>query len=191
MSRIDAPLLDNMNITFFNQLLFDTPQLRHFISRMRIFRAPDCARIFFDDGHVTVKPFGTLSLCILCKPSDWQLSSLSQLYNSALSPLALEHLEIHNSRNYWEDDTENVQWLEFLRLFPSLKDLVLSVKSFRLVAPALDELDGEIVTEVLPALQNIVLQGHRPSEADNKAIGKFIAARQHLGSPVTVRDRKT
>src|SRR6266850_1889759 len=102
MSRIDAPLLDNMNITFFNQLLFDTPQLRHFISRMRIFRAPDCARIFFDDGHVTVKPFGTLSLCILCKPSDWQLSSLAQLYNSALSPLpALEHLEIHNRRNFW------------------------------------------------------------------------------------------
>jgi hypothetical protein len=82
---------------------------------------------------------------------------------------------------------ENVQWLEFLRLFPSVKDLALSVKLFRLVAPALDELDGESVTEVLPALQNILIQAPQPSEPDNQAIGKFIATRQLLGSPVTVQ----
>jgi len=190
MSRIDAPLLDKMNITFFNQLVFVTPQLRHFISRTGIFRAPDCAHIFFDDGHVTVKPSRRLSLRILCEPSDWQLSSLSQLYNSALSPLpTLEHLEVHNLLEYWEDDMENVQWLELLHLLPSLKDLVLSGKTFRLVAPALNELDGESITEVLPALQNIVIQGPQPSEPDNKAIGKFIATRQLLGSPVTVQHR--
>ena len=123
MSRIDAPLLDSMNIGFFNQLSFDTPQLHHFISRMGISMAPVCACIFFYHGFVTVRPFRTLSLGILCKPSDWQLSSLSQLYNSALSPLpTLEHLEIHNCRKYWEDDTESIQWLDLLRLFPSLKD---------------------------------------------------------------------
>jgi hypothetical protein len=195
MSRIDAPLLDSMDITFFNQLVFDTPQLRHFISRTGVFRglrAPDGARIFFKDDYVIVAdPLSMrLSLCILCKPSDWQLSSLSQLYNSALYPLpTLERLEIHNRRTYWEDDMENVQWLELLRLFPSLKDLVLLRESFRLVAPALDELDGESVMEVLPALQNIVIQDPQPSEPDIKAIGKFIAARQLLGSPVTVQHR--
>jgi len=45
MSRNDAPLLDDMDITFFNQLVFDTPQLRHFISRTGTFRAPDYARV--------------------------------------------------------------------------------------------------------------------------------------------------
>jgi hypothetical protein len=190
MSRIDAPLLDDMYITFFNQLLFDTPQLRHFISRTGNFKAPDNASIHFDYDDVTVKPFRTLTLRISCKPSDWQLSSLSQLYNSALSPLpAPEHLQIHNPREDWEDDIENVQWLELLRLFPSLKDLVLSEKSFRLVAPALNELDGESATEVLPALQNIVIQRPQPSELDNKAIGKFISTRQLLGVPVTVQHR--
>jgi hypothetical protein len=190
MPRIDAPLLDCMNITFFNQLLFDTPRLRHFISRTGIFMAPDCARIFFNHGYVTVEPFWTLSLRILCEPSDWQLSSLSQLYNSALSPLpTLECLEIYNCRKYWEDDMENIQWLELLRLFTTVKDLVLSKKSFRLVAPALDELDGESVTEVLPALQNIIIQGPQPLEPDNKGIGKFIATRRLLGSPMTVQHR--
>jgi hypothetical protein len=190
MSRIDAPLLDDMHITFFNQLVFDTPQLRRFISRTGKFKAPDNASIHFDDDDVTVKPFQTLSLRISCEPSDWQLSSLSRLYNSALSPLpTLEHLEIHNLRKYWEDDMENVQWLELLRLFPSLRDFVLSEKSFRLVAPALNELNGENVAEVLPALQNIVLQGPQPSEPVNKAIGKFVATRQLLGSPVNVQHR--
>jgi F-box-like len=190
LSRIDAPLLSSMDITFFNQLVFHTPQLRHFISRMVIFKAPGRGYIYFDDDNVTVDPFQTLSLRILCKPSDWQLSSLSQLYNSALSPLpTLEHLEIHNRREYWEDDMEDVQWLELLCLFPSLKDLVLSGKSFRLLTPALNELNGESITEVLPALQNIIIQGPQSSEADNKAIGKFIATRQFLGIPITIRHR--
>jgi F-box-like len=191
MSRINTPLLlETMHITFFNQLVFDTPQLRHFISRTGIFRAPDCAHIFLDDDDITISLFDRLCLRISCKSSDWQLSSLSQLYNSALFPLStLEILEIHNSRDYWEDDMESVQWLELLRLFPSLKDLVLSVKSFRLVAPALNELDGESVMGVLPALKNVVLQSPRLSKPDNKGIGKFISTRQLLGSPVIVQCR--
>jgi hypothetical protein len=145
---------------------------------------------------IAVQLFEALSLCISCKPSDWQLSSLAQLYNSALSPLpTLERLEVHNRRNHWEGDMENVQWLELLHLFPSVKDLVLLGTSFQLVAPTLNELDGGSIMEVLPVLQNIVIQDHRPSEPhnNNKVIAKFIATRQHLGSPVTVqhRDGKT
>jgi len=136
----------------------------------------------YDDDDITINLFGRLCLRISCKSADWQLSSLSQLYNSALSPLfTLEILEIHNSRDSWEEDMENVQWLEFLRLFPSLKDLVLSVKSFRLVAPALNELGGESIIEVLPALQNVVLQSPQPSEPDNTANGKFISTTSALG----------
>ena len=188
VSRIDAPLLNDMYMTFFNQLVFDTPQLRHFISRTPgIASEPDCPRISFYHGFVTVEPLPRLLLSTLCKPSEWQLSSLSQLYNSALYPLpALEHLEVHNHQLDWKDDMENVQWLELLRLFPSVKDLVLSEKLFRLVAPTLGELDGE---EVLPALQNIVIQGPQQSEPDHKAIGKFIATCQALGSPVNIQHR--
>jgi hypothetical protein len=190
ISRIDPPLLHDMDITFFNQLVFDTPQLRHFISRTGSYRVPDCAHIHFGDEYVTVEPFPMLLLRILCKPSDWQLSSLSQLYNSALSPLPiLEHLNIYNHRSHWEDDMENVQRLELLRLFPSVKDLVLSERLFRIVVPALNELDGESIMDVLPVLQNIIIQGPQPSKIDNKAIGKFIATRLRLGSPVIVQYR--
>jgi hypothetical protein len=186
LSRVDAPLLNIMDITFFNQLVFDTPQLSHFISRVGTSRPPDCAPIFFNHGHVTVQLFRSLSLCILCEPSDWQLSSLSQLCNSALSPLLTpERLKIYNRRMSWEDDMESVQWLEFLQLFPSVKELVLSAKSFQLVAPTLNELD----ITVLPAIQTIAIQGPQSSEPDIKAIGTFISTHQLLGRPVTTQCR--
>ena len=191
MSRIDAPLLDNMNIIFFNQLVFNTPQLRRLISRTGKFKAPDCASIQFDDDDVTISLFDRLCLCISCKPSDWQLSSLVRLYNSALSPLpTLESLVIRNHRKYWQDDMENIQWLELLYLFTSVKDLALFGDLFRLVAPALDALAQESVTEVLPVLQNIVLEGPQSSETIGKSIRNFIAARELLGCPVTVHHRE-
>jgi hypothetical protein len=80
---------------------------------------------------------------------------------------------------------ESVQWLEFLQLFPSMKELVLSAKSFQLVAPALNELD----ITVLPAIQTIAIQGPQSSEPDTKAIGTFISTRQLLGRPVTIQRR--
>jgi hypothetical protein len=38
VSRLEAPLLSDTDITFFNQLIFDTPLLRHFIGRTEIVR---------------------------------------------------------------------------------------------------------------------------------------------------------
>jgi hypothetical protein len=191
MSRIDAPLLDNMNIIFLNQLVFDTPQLRRLICRTGKFEAPDSASIQFDDGDVSISLFDRLCLRISCKPSDWQLSSLVRLCDSALSPLpTLGSLVIRNHRKYWQDDMEDIQWLELLRLFPSVKDLSLFGDLFRLVAPALDGLAQESVTEVSPALQDIFLEGPQSSETVGKTIRNFVAARQLVGCPVTVHHRE-
>jgi hypothetical protein len=84
-----------------------------------------------------------LSLAISCRPSDWQLSSLAQVCNPALSPFpTLEHLEIYIKRS-WKDDIENTQWVELLHPFTSMKELLLHDKSIRHVAPALEELTGK------------------------------------------------
>jgi hypothetical protein len=104
----------------------------------------------------------------------------------------LGRLEIKNNRGKWQNDIENAQWLDVLRPFTSVKDLVLYWKPIQFVAPALEELAGESVTElmeVLPALENLFLQGPQPSELVKKAIGKFIAARQLSGFPVAVHRR--
>ena len=133
ISRIDVPLLRHIVINFFNQLIFDTPLL-HFISRTEIFKTPQSADIQFGDGSVfimIVLPHAMLNsqidLTISCRPSDWQLSSLAQVWSSALSPLlTLERLEIREHRECWQDDIEVTQWLELLRPFIFVKHLVLS-----------------------------------------------------------------
>jgi hypothetical protein len=130
-------------------------------------------------------------LNIWCKTSDWQFLSITQLYDSALSPPpTLTTLEIHDHRTFWQDDIEGTRWLELLRLFTPVMDLVISVTLFRLVvAPALDELAEDMVMEVLPALKNIFLDGHPFDTVSTlKAIGQFqfIAKRCLFGYPVTV-----
>jgi hypothetical protein len=198
VSRIDAPLLDNSHITLFNQALFHTPLLHHFISRTETFEAPRRANIYISSKGI----YGALSqrsgmgdhdmlrLGILCKPMDWQISSLTQVYNSSLSPLpTLEYLGISEARYsqpQWQDDLESSQWLELLHPFTSVRNLELSKNLVRLIAPALGELDGERVAEVLPALQNIFVQGPPLVGHVQEAIEQFIAARQLSGRPITV-----
>jgi len=67
-----------------------------------------------------------------------------------------------------------------------VKNLFLSEKLAQLVVPALQELTGGRVTEVLPALQNLFLQGPEPSETVQEVIGQFIAERQLSDCPVAV-----
>ncbi len=202
VSQLEAPLLSYTKITFFNQLVFDTPLFRHFISRTAIFRAAYQAHISCHPNNVLFSLYprnGTedegVTLSISCKPLDWQISSLAQVCSSSFPPLpTLEHLDIvietdPNSPLEWQDDMEDTQWLELLRPFTSVKDLDLSEASVPFVAPALQGLSRERVTEVLPALQHLSLTGPQPSGPVKEAIGKFIAARQLAGCPVTVHHR--
>jgi hypothetical protein len=136
MARFDAPLLDNLQITFFHQLIFDTPQLVQFISRTPSLKAPVGARVIFSSGfvHVTLtRPGetspGGLGLGFTCGHSGWQLSSLTQVFSSSI-PQAListvEQLYIYESgflQPRWQDDIEDSQWLDVLNSFTSVKDL--------------------------------------------------------------------
>jgi hypothetical protein len=198
VAQIDTPQLTLFNITFFNQIVFDAPLLRHFIIRMETLKATHGAEVTFFEHKVDVgfylrngNSFRKMSsLAISCRPSDWQLSSVAQVCDSALSPLpTLERLEIYISRS-WKDDVENAQWVELLHPFTSVKDLLLYDKSIQYVALALEQLTGERVTEALPVLLNIFLQGPQPSDPVTKAIGKFVSARQLSGRPVAVHHRR-
>jgi len=196
VSRIDAPLLDYLEITFFNQPTFDTPVLRDLISRTGAFTTFHRANVDFYPSSVNVTLFQrqgmldseTLKLGISCKTSDRQLSAAAQLCNSTVPPFpTLEKLTINGDGVWlWQDDIGAPQWLEILQPFTRVKDLVLSEGLARLVAPALQELAGERVTETLPVLQNLFFDGPQPSGAVKEAMEKFIAARQLSGYPVTM-----
>jgi hypothetical protein len=193
IAQIDTPLLDVFYIKFFNQLIFDTPRLHDFITRTEAFKSPHKASIVFSNFNVVVQLFRRdgspmdehriLWLDLPCRPSDWQLSSIVQVCRSALPPLpTLECLEIISYREH--HDVEDTQLLEVLHLFTSVKNLVLSEILSLPVAAAMGKISG--ATEVLPALQNLFLQVPQSSKLIEQAIGKYIAARQLSGFPVTV-----
>ena len=199
LSRIDTPDHVPLGIIFFNQLLFDTPFLRDLTNRAKTYKPSYRAVISFSSYKVLFILFQqhgpaesrVLDLGISCRPSDWQLSSLTQLIGSSIPSLpALKYLDIFEDCGplHWQDDIENAQWLELLRPFTSVKVLVLSGQLVSLVAPALGELIGERVTEVLPALQTIFVQNLRLTGPSpwQKEIGQFITARQNSGHPVAL-----
>jgi len=200
LSQIETPMLNYSEFHFFNQPVFDTPLLGHFIRRTETFMTTHTARVKFDGWSVKVVLSGreemanndveTLSLSISCKPLDWQLSALPQVLNSFLPSLStLEYLDIVVSREDWQGQIEVIQWREFFHPFTPVKKMSLKYEaSIRLVAPALRDLAGERATEVLPALQNISLMTSdlSPSGPLKEAIEEFIATRQLSGHPVTV-----
>jgi len=92
LARIDAPRLSGLHITFFNQIIFDTPQLFQFISRRPTLRAPEEGRITFLPESIFVEflsqtsDYGLLWVAIPCTASEWQLSSLEQICTSTCLP---------------------------------------------------------------------------------------------------------
>jgi len=202
VAQIDTPCINEVHITFFNQLIFDVPRFCQFLSRTEHFRSPNRATVTLDRLSVKVglsPPMGVfddagLLLRILCTEQDWQLSSMAHLYNSFASHVATleqlcirEGLEDSDSRPQFQAqvDMDDIQWLEFFQPFTAVKDLYLSEEISLPVVRALRELSGERITEVLPTLQNIFLRD-QPSEPIQEPMALFIAARELCGCPVAV-----
>ena len=200
VSQIDTPLLDNAEITFFNQLIFDIPRLPQFIRHLSKFKAFDQAYVLFQSRYVQVRLSSQAStadeaifkLKVSCRPSDWQLSAVAQVCDWPFTYCStVERLHIREdteSNLQWQDDMENTQWIELLRPFIAVKDLYLSEELAPLVALALRESVG--VTDVLPALQNLFFEGFQPSRLFRAVIGPFIAARESSKCPVAAHYSK-
>ena len=193
VSRIEAPLLESVHITFFNQLIFesfDTPRLGDFLAHTQVFREKGRASVVFDEDHARFHLKPRLSLGIACTGSDWQLSSMAQVCSLPLPFFStLEHLYICEGRmrrSRWQDDMENTQWLELLHPFIALKDLYLDKKIAPRVVLALKEHTQDTITENLPVLQNLFIEGLRRAGPVQEVIGQFVAVRQLAGLPVTV-----
>jgi hypothetical protein len=172
---IDAPRLNRLYITFFSQIVFDTPLLMQFISRTPILKPLEKARVIFGSDAATVRLLTqtsgdedeVLEVTIPCRESDRQVSSMGQVCTSCLPTLpTLENLYIYKYptwRQHWQGNIENTLWLELLHAFTSVKNLYLSEHIARRIVPALQELVGGSATEVLPTLQNIFLEERHKS----------------------------
>jgi hypothetical protein len=199
MTRTDAPRLKELDITLFNQIVFDMPQFIQFIRRTPTLETFDKAQVVFEyrDAGVHLSSsqtsgpgYGTLNVGIPCMEFDWQVSSMEQVCTLCLPPLStLEDLYIYESSHsqpVWQDNIENTLWLELLQPFPAVKNLYLSKEFTRRIVPSLQELTGGRSTQVLPTLENIFLQELQSSGTIQKGIQQFVAARQVTSHPIAV-----
>jgi hypothetical protein len=200
VARIDAPQVYQLSITFFNDIFFDTPELTQFISRTPTLGVYHEARLIFYSRQALVdlrpQPGSSdnrsVKVTILCRATDWQLSFLAQICTLSLRPLlTMENLYIYEDIDpfpqlVWKDDIEAAEWLDLLHPFTAVKNLYLSKHLAPRIVPALQELTGERTTEVLPALQNLFLEGFQPSEPVQEGIARFISARQLTNQPVVI-----
>ena len=200
VARIDAPQLNRLPIRFFNDVVFDTPQFMQFISRTPLLKLLEKAHITLSDKAANVNFLSRtsdwnrdLNVEILCRGMDWQVSSLEQVCTSLLPSLSMsEDLYIYKRPGYgldWKGKIENGLWVEVLHPFTTVKNLYLSEEFALRIVPALGELVEGRTTEVLPALQNIFLEGLESSDASGsieEGIGQFIAAREVAGHPIII-----
>ena len=200
-TRIDTPLLHQMQINFLNQIDYACPRLAQFINCTSSFRVLDRARVQFDDDTASVNlcRFETshsgsdyLRINILCGAPDRQLSSIEKVCNSllhALSTVKDLYIALPYSELVWKHDaTKSTQWLRLLLSFTMAKNLYLSKNYSPDIAAALKELVGGRVTEVLPSLQNIFMEGFGASGAVSENIGQFAAVRRLSGHPIAISD---
>ncbi|KAH9994347.1 hypothetical protein BJV74DRAFT_884173 [Russula compacta] len=123
ISRIDVPLLNDIDITFSDLLAFDTPEFL----RKSASRSAKCqAAGFMDQVRLT-----TSSLVRFCR-SSLPLPLLS----------VLECLDIYAHAYYWLHNARPNHWLELLGLFASVKSLSLFDGLVPPVMAALGELVG-------------------------------------------------
>ena len=192
VSRIDVPSLEKVDITFFDQPVFNIPQLRDFLGRIENFKAYSRGSVAVQSSCIKfaleLGPF-SFELAILCHGSGRQIWSMAQLCGSFLHhPSALKRLDIRKAELgpflRWQDELE---WLDLLRPFTGLEDLRIGRGLLQYYAPALRLLAGERVTEALPALQNLFIEELESSkQIHKKGLGKFVTARKRSGLPVTI-----
>jgi hypothetical protein len=94
--------------------------------------------------------------------------------------------EIAHSPPLWMHEIEDTEWFDLLLPFTAVKNLYVSKLLAPRIALALQGLTGGRTTEMLPALQNVLLQKFQPSEPVHEGIAQFISARQLTNHPVAI-----
>jgi len=196
VARIDTPHITCLNIGFFMDLIFDVPRLCNFIDRIEGLKPFNQARIEFSGREIEIVLGSSIQfkLGIRCERPDWQLSSMTQIFNQQLLLLyhveQLEICELPGRIPEWRDDPDmdSSQWLELFRLFVAARSLHVSERLVSPVARALQDLTGQMATGVLPVLRTLFLEGLQSSGPVHEAMKSFATARHLSHQPVVIND---
>ena len=196
LARIDTPRLHCVKITYFHQLDLQVPQLSQFIDRAENFELARLkhARIRFNVSKVCIKleceqgehRINRFTLRVACSGLDWQVSHLARVLGQSRTLVTnVGHLSIDEDdlQSGWQHDMDDADWLELLHPFTTVKVLHGSEQLAGHIALALNDVNGEMVAEVLPALDSLW-----QDDQQVRSVEQFLAVRRVSGHPVTFMD---
>ncbi|KAH9974391.1 hypothetical protein BGW80DRAFT_1251610 [Lactifluus volemus] len=192
LARINAPLLHTSCIALFNQPVFGTQQLTQFIGHAPMFMSYNEAEIDFMSDAVSIicssieQYSGYLKLDIPSNEGDLQVPSMTQIcsrFSFLMSRIERLYIQARH-RLPFRVEMDDTHWLELFRPFTAVQALYLPLQVWTLIMHRLSE---ESVTDALPALVDLYLEGYQAPGSELPDIEPFITARQHSGHPVVVR----
>lgn len=193
IAQITFPLLERINITFFNQLDFTLPHLSNIIRTTKMLRHTMANVIFNQVGiSFVVGPHdqsskGIFSLNISCKYFNWQIGSAIQICSMLLPVLSTaEELTLDFEEESlppdWQNAVDAMVWHGILWPFTSVKKLSISHPLASELSNALESDDTGLVLELLPELQE--LEAQVESRGLDNMFVTFIDAHLFTGNPV-------
>ena len=194
LPRVITPLLEKLQVVFFDQPNFSIPRLLQFMGAAKSLKFGS-ARFRFANNYVFVyvcpyewAPVYTFHLGITCTSLDRQVASATQIFHQLRTMFsAVEHLTLESRRSSLFSETVNeahgVRWGDLFRQFSNVKTLRLDDAFVRPVSRSLQVDGGESPMELLPNLKMIGCPASR--DAENPFNG-FIETRRNAGLPVTV-----
>jgi len=197
VARVDAPRLEDIDITFFGQPTMDASQLGRFIERVGTLSTLYNANIRTSEHAISIaftdySASTPLRLQVSCRPLNWQLSSMAQICDQ-FSPFLFRVEDLYIDATQppsGQDETDGSQWLELIRPFREAKNLEVDGQQATDILFALRPVDGEQIT-VLPSLR--VLHIQKPTAICGSVfdtVHSFITARSLSGRPVQVHGRE-
>jgi len=192
---VTMPLLERLQVMFFNQLTYPIPHLQQFTSTAENLRLNTATLTFLLD-HLTMVAYPhkgarmfTLVVAIGGRHLDWQVVSTAQILQTLKTVFfEVEHLTLEYKRHLisleWNNEADRAQWRELLGTFDNVKTLLVDHELIEQVSRSLHPLasDGESPTDLLPKLQELSY----PARSPENAFTPFVDARRKADRPVTV-----
>ena len=167
LPRITIPLLEKLQIVFFNQLTFAVPHLVQFMGAIKNLKSRSAA-FWFQRHSVIMAAFShegakrhAFYMEVLCSHFDWQVAISAQIFHTLSSVfVAVEHLALgyqeHRPSFDWHNEADRTKWRELLRSFSNVKTLLVGEGLVGELSRSLQQDRGEPPHEVLPTLRELV-----------------------------------
>ncbi|KAH9981807.1 hypothetical protein BJV74DRAFT_853656 [Russula compacta] len=202
LPRMTTPLLDRLQISFFNQLTFSLPHLLQFISTKENLR--------FRRAHFYLSPLSftmvvyphpganmhTLWMQVLCTHIDWQVASAAQNYDALRTAFsAVDHITLDGGafpllEDWQKNAVDRTRWRELLRSFGNVKTLCVVDRDLASrVSNSLRPDDEESPMELLPELKELEYEYFASGDGGD-VFTSFIDSREKAGHPVTLTRRR-